>query len=67
MKSKCKYSEGDGKIIIGEHVFSKDGFCCICGEPEPKLEPKLKHTCPVCGLDMDIDSIGVWFCWGNHE
>ena len=26
-----------------------------------------ERKCEICGDDMDIDSVGYWFCWSNHS
>ena len=30
--SKCKYPDWEGGLIVGDHIWDKDGVCVICGE-----------------------------------
>lgn len=32
---KCRYPDWEGGLIVGEHVWGKDGTCCVCGEEKP--------------------------------
>jgi len=27
----------------------------------------MTKKCEICGLDLDVDSVGYWFCWSKHS
>lgn len=53
MNPICYYPDYEGGIIKDQHVFGKDGWCNICGEPTDEAWNKLQEE--LSKQDKDIE------------
>lgn len=55
--AKCQYPDWEGGIIVGKHIFGKDGVCVVCGELRRKHTTAQQVVSEMLSEDGCIDTL----------